>query len=627
MALTRTITKAAIFGLGAGAFLIAGAASAQPEPAGGRNGGGGLGGVRAGQPVFQQACAGCHTPQGLVVGDRTAPSLSTLQEFPPERIYDALTTGKMTGQAAALSDLQKRQVSEWLAARPLGSAEIGGMEHMKGHCTANPSFDAKAGPGWNGWSADLGNARFQPAGPAGLKAIDVPRLKLKWAFGLPQGADSFSQPTVVGGRVFFGSDNGFLYSVDARTGCLYWSFHAQGAMRSAPTVAEIKGHPGVRYAVFVGDMVNHAYAVDAQTGKQIWMTRVDSQPRSHMTASPKYYDGRLYVPISSGETLMGSNPKYECCATRGVVVAVDADTGKIVWRTESIAEKAAPRGKNPVGTQLWGPGGASIWNTPTIDPKRHVLYVGTGNAYTAPAAPTSDSILALDLETGRVLWHHQEFQGDAFLSGCKPVNDAGGNCPQTLGPDWDFGGASSVLSTLLNGKDILVAAGKGGVAVGLDPDRQGAVLWRTKLYTGDSPGIGGLVVFGPAVVGTTAYYPLNQPRGGLTAVDIRDGRILWSAGPLTQEQRGQSAAASAIPGVVFTGAWDGVIRAVSDQGKVVWDFNTAQAFDTVNGVPAKGGSLGQPGATIAGGMVFLSSGYIGTMNGAPGNVILAFAPG
>jgi polyvinyl alcohol dehydrogenase (cytochrome) len=617
---------AAILGLGAGALLIAGPATPQPQPAGGQNGGGGLGGVRAGQPVFQQACAGCHTPQGLVVGDRTAPSLSTLQEFPPERIYDALATGKMAGQAASLTDLQKRQVSEWLSARPLGSAETGGMEHMKGHCAKSPAFDAKAGPAWNGWSTDLGNARFQPAAAAGLKAADVPRLELKWAFGLPQGADSFSQPTVVGGRVFFGSDNGFLYSVDARTGCLYWSFHAEGAMRAAPTVAEVKGRPGVRYAVFVGDMVNHAYAVDADTGKQLWMTRVDSQPRSHMTASPKYYDGRLYVPISSGETLMGSNPKYECCATRGVVVALDADTGKMVWRTESIAEKAAPRGRNQNGVQLWGPGGASIWNTPTIDPKRHLLYVGTGNAYTAPAAPTSDSILAIDLASGRVLWHHQEFQGDAFISGCKPVNDAGGNCPEKLGPDWDFGGASAVLRTLPSGKDILVAAGKGGVAIGLDPDKQGAVLWRTKLYSGDSPGIGGLVVFGPAVEGTTAYYPLNQPRGGLTAVDIRDGRILWSSGPLTQEQRGQSAAASAIPGIVFTGAWDGTLRAVSDQGKVVWEFNTAQTFDTVNGVPAKGGSLGQPGATIAGGMVFLGSGYIGTMNGAPGNVILAFAP-
>ncbi len=455
----------------------------------------------------------------------------------------------------------------------------------------------------------------------------MPRLKLTWAFGLPQGADSFSQPTVVSGRVFFGSDNGFVYSVDARTGCLYWSFHAQGAVRSAPTLAPIKGHAGVRYAVFVGDLVNHAYALDAQTGAQIWMTRVDSQPRSHMTASPKYYDGRLYVPISSGETLMGSNPKYECCATRGAVVALDANTGEIVWRTESIAEKAAPRGRNSVGTQLWGPGGASIWNTPTIDPKRHVLYVGTGNAYTEPAAPTSDSILALDLNTGRVLWHHQEFQGDAFISGCKPVNDAGGNCPETLGPDWDFGGASAVLSTLPNGKDILVAAGKGGVAVGLDPDKQGPSCGAPSSTPGKSPGIGGLVVFGPAVAGTTAYYPLNQPGGGLTALDIRDGRILWSASPLTKERRGQSAAASAIPGIVFTGGWDGVLRAVSDEGKVVWEFNTARAFDTVNGVPAKGGSLGQPGATIAGGMVFVGSGYIGTMNGAPGNVILAFAPG
>ena len=589
-------------------------------------GGGGLGGVRAGQPVFQQNCSACHTPQGLTIGGRVAPALSTLQEYPPERIYDALITGKMQIQAAGLNDQQKRQVSEWLAARPLGSADAGGMDHMTNHCRANPAFDPKSGSSWNGWSADLGNSRFQPADKAGLKAADVPRLKLKWAFGLPQGADSFSQPTAVGGRLFFGSDNGFVYSVDARTGCIYWSFHGQGAIRSAPTVAAIKGHPGVGYAVYVGDMQNHAYAIDAQTGAPIWTNRVDIQPRSHMTASPAYFDGRLFIPISSGETLMGGNPNYECCATRGVVVAVDADTGKILWRTESIAEKAAPRGKNQIGTQLWGPGGASIWNTPTIDPKRRLLYVGTGNAYTAPAAPTSDSILALDMSTGRVVWRHQEFQGDAYISGCRAVNESGGNCPEKLGPDWDFGGASAVLHSLPGGKDILVAAGKGGVAVGLDPDKEGAVLWRTTLYTGDAPGAGGLVVFGAAVDATTAYYPMNQPGGGLTAVNIADGRIVWSAGPLTKERRGQSAAASAIPGVVFTGAWDGVLRALSTDGKVIWEYNTGQAFNTVNGVPAKGGSLGQPGATIVDGMVFVGSGYIGTMNGTPGNVILAFAP-
>jgi polyvinyl alcohol dehydrogenase (cytochrome) len=561
-----------------------------------------------------------------MIGDRAAPALAALQDYPPERIYDALTTGKMQQQAAALSDLQKRQAAEWIAARPIGAAEAGGADHMSNRCAANRPFDPKAGSSWNGWSPDLGNTRFQPAAAAGLTAADVPRLKLKWAFGLPEGADSFSQPTVVGGRLFFGSDNGFVYSVDARTGCVYWSFHAQGAIRSAPTVAPIKGRPGTPFAVYVGDMQNRVYAVDAQTGAQLWVTRVDTQPRSHMTASPAYHDGRLFVPISSGETLMGGNPSYECCATRGVVAAVAADSGQILWRTESIAEKATPRGKNAIGTQLWGPGGASIWNTPTIDPKRHRLYVGTGNAYTEPAAPTSDSILALDIETGRVVWRHQEFQGDAYISGCGATSALGGNCPRTLGPDWDFGGASAVLRALPNGKDILVAAGKGGVAVGLDPDHDGAVRWRTKLYDGPPPGAGGLVVFGPAVDEATAYYPLNQPGGGLTAVDIADGGIRWSSGPLTQEQRGQSAAASAIPGVIFTGGWDGVLCALSDRGQVIWSFNTAAAFKTVNGVPARGGSLGQPGATIADGMVFVGSGYIGTMAGTPGNVILAFAP-
>lgn len=481
-------------------------------------------------------------------------------------------------------------------------------------------------PSWNGWGAGYSNARFQDAEHAGLSPAQVPKLRLKWAFGLPQGADSFSQPTVAAGRVFVGSDNGFVYAVDAGSGCVYWSFRADSAIRSAPVFVRAAAGASPPFMLLFGDVQKRVYALDAQSGRQLWKTRVDDQFRSHMTASPAYFDGKLFVPISGTETLVGGKENYECCSMRGAVVAVDAATGKILWRTETIAEKATPRGRNQAGVQLWGPAGASVWNTPTIDARRRLVYVGTGNGYTAPAAPTTDSILALSVDTGQIMWHHQEFSGDAFIGGCAKTNAAGGNCPEKLGPDWDFGGASVVLQKLPDGRDILVAAGKGGVAVALDPDRKGEVLWRTTLYDGDPPSAGGLVVFGATADGQRIYYPLNQPGGGIAAVDVRDGKRLWTRTGITTDKRGQSAAASSIPGVVFTGAWDGTLRAYSSRGDLLWSFDTAREFPTVNGVAAKGGSLGQPGATIAGGMLFIGSGYVGTQSGMPGNVILAFAP-
>jgi polyvinyl alcohol dehydrogenase (cytochrome) len=582
--------------------------------------------IRDGQFIFQKNCSMCHTQEGAATGGRTAPAIPVLQDMPPERIYDVLMHGEMQPMAAGLSDLQKRRVSEWLASRPMGNAEAGDIKAMTGRCAANPPLrDPAVGPSWNGWSPSRTNTRFQSAADAKLSAQQVPKLKLKWAFGVPSAAEMYSQPTVASGRVFFGSDSGFIYALDAKTGCAYWSFRADAGSRTAPIVRAITANSGTKYAVYFGDNQNRVYALDAQTGKLLWKTRVDAQPRSHMTASMTYADGRLFVPTSAGETLVGADATYDCCKSRGVVTAVDAASGKVLWRGESIQAPAAPTIKNDKGVQLWGPAGASIWNAPTVDEKRHLVYSGTGNAYTLPAADTSDSILAFDMTSGKLVWHHQQFQGDAFLDNCKKANAAGSNCPETLGPDWDFGGASPMLTKLPNGSDAIIAAGKGGVAIALDPDHQGKLLWQTQLYDGAPPPSGGLVVFGGTITGGNAYFPLNRPGGGIEAIRLSDGKRLWTTGPISKEPNlGQAAAASSIPGVIFTGAWDGVLRALSaDDGKVLWDFDTRQDFKTVNGVAAKGGAFGAPGATVVDGMVFVGSGY---RRGHTGNVLLAFAP-
>jgi polyvinyl alcohol dehydrogenase (cytochrome) len=267
-----------------------------------------------------------------------------------------------------------------------------------------------------------------------------------------------------------------------------------------------------------------------------------------------------------------------------------------------------------------------VWNTPTVDAKRGLIYVGTGNSFGRIAAATSDSILALRMADGAMVWHHQEFERDTFMARCQATNPATSNCSDTLGPDYDFGGSSAILQTI-NGKDMLLAAGKGGVAIALDPDNQGKLLWRTQLWEDTAPTASGLVVWGGAADGSRVYYPLQQAGGGLKALDVKTGKVEWNAA-INADRRGQAGPASAVPGVVFTGGWDGILRAVDAGadagGKVIWTFNAARDFTTVNGVPAKGGSFGSAGPVIAGGMVFAASGYPGTLRGTPGNVLLAF---
>lgn len=594
-------------------------ADAQVSPGGELSGGRPKFGPPPGMQLFQENCAACHTQKGMDVGGRVAPSLPTLRSLPPERIFDAMVNGKMKEQAAGLDRMQKKQVAEFLGGRPMVDAAGTDVKTMSNRCKVNPEFRLASGD-WNGWGPKADNARFQPA--AGIAPADVPKLKLKWAFGVPLGSSMFSEPTAAGGRLFFGGDNGTVYAIDQDTGCAYWSFHGEGGIRTAPVVQPVTGQKE-KFAVIFASQGGTVYAVGARTGELLWKARPTEDPHG-LTGSIAAWDGRVYVPFTGTETLAGSNPKYECCKSRGGVAAIDASTGKTIWYASSIQEPLVSRGKNEIGTPMWGPSGASVWNTPTVDPKRKLIYFGTGNSFNEPAAATSDSIVAVDMETGKIRWHHQEIRDDAFVLGCPDTSPAGNHCPTKIGPDWDFGGSSIVLKTLPNGKDILIGSGKHGIAVAVDPDQQGKLVWRTKLYGDTPPTADGLVIFGGGADSRYIYYPLQRPGGGLTALDLATGKPAWTT-PLKADGRGQIGPASVIPGAVFTGAWDGVLRAVDVQGKVVWSFDTKRDFQTINGISAKGGSLGQAGAVIAGGKLFVASGYVGMQNGSAGNVILAFS--
>jgi polyvinyl alcohol dehydrogenase (cytochrome) len=380
-----------------------------------------------------------------------------------------------------------------------------------------------------------------------------------------------------------------------------------------------------RYAAYFGDIKANAYALDAATGAQIWKVHVDEHALARITGAPKVFEGHLYVPVASGEEGAGNNPNYPCCTFRGSVVALDAATGRQIWKTYTIADAPQQTGKNTNGVQRWAPAGGGVWNSPTIDPKRRTLYIGTGDAYTEPAAKGTDAVMAMDLDSGKILWSIQDTENDAWLAGCNGAKPSE-NCPKSLGPDHDFG-SPPILKNLPNGRTILVAGQKSGNVWAHDPDRKGAVVWKTALVSNTTE-FGGKIVWGGTADDRTAYFGLGP--GGIGAVQLRDGERRWftpfTPAPALAQHPGQEGPLTAIPGMVFSGGWDGVLRALSAaDGRVMWEYNTAQEYKTVNGVEAKGGSMGAAGPVVAGGMLFAPSGYIGVRNGMPGNVLLVFA--
>jgi polyvinyl alcohol dehydrogenase (cytochrome) len=585
----------------------------------------GLTPARRGATIYTSHCAACHDSPAT-----RAPDRDTLRLKTRETILASLVSGTMSLVAKDLDPADKRAVAEYLAgaASPATSSPAANT----GLCadTTAPLADSLAGAQWIGWGADPGNTRFQSEKDAGISANDVPRLKLKWAFGFPEATQAAAQPSIAAGRVFVGSQKGAVYSLDAATGCAHWSFMAGAGVRTAISVGRVSTSGAPRLAVFFGDFAAHVYALDAATGEKIWQAKVDDHAAARVTGAPVVYESRLYVPVSSIEEVAGARPAYECCRFRGSVVALDAATGKVIWKTFAIQNEPRPTKKTPAGLQLWGPAGAAIWSSPTIDVKRRLIYVGTGNAYSEPATDTSDAILAIDIETGRIRWSRQITPNDVFVIGCEAQNP---NCPKTVGPDFDFG-ASPILRSLSTGRDILVAGQKSGVVYGLDPDREGALVWQSRAGQG---GLLGGIEWGMAADEARVYVPVSdvlrpaREAGGLFALRLSDGEKVWHAPALPMgctEGRGcsgaQSAAISVIPGAVFSGSVDGHLRAYSTtDGRILWDFDTGREFETVNRVKATGGSIDAAGPVIAGGLLLTGSGY-GQWRGKPGNVLLAF---
>ena len=592
-----------------------------------------LASAQDGAELFNQVCATCHN--GTV--DR-APNREALRAMTAERVLAALESGAMVSVTIRHSPAQRRAIAEFATGKSL-SQPINLTPPATAMCRAGTggAFSIASGPQWNGWGQNASNNRLQ-SNP-GLAASDVGKLKLKWAFAFPTDLNSNAQATLAGNRLFIGSGSGIVYALDTASGCIHWYYKADAAVRTAFSFARINTPAGARDAAFFGDQAANVYAVDASNGRMLWKVKVDSFPLARVTGSPRLHANRLYVPVASNEEGPGGIATYECCKFRGSLVALDTATGRQIWKTYTIDEPK-PTKKNAVGTQLWGPSGAPIWSSPVVDAKLNRIYATTGNNYSDPPTRTSDAFVAFDLDTGKILWTRQMTAGDAYNVACRMPDRT--NCEDD-GPDYDFS-ASPILVDLPGDKRALVAGQKSAYVHALDPDNEGEVIWSKKIGRGGS--MGG-VQWGSAADANNVYVALSDigrvmltysqatdadPKvgGGMFALRLRDGEQVWYKPPSECGTRprcspAQSNAVSAIPGVAFSGSVDGHMRAYSTtDGTVLWDFDSFRTYESVNGVPGRGGSIDGPGAVIGGGMVFFNSGYAAG-GGQPGNVLLAFS--
>ena len=579
-----------------------------------------------GAAVYHGTCAACH--EGQVP---KAPHKMFLQMMPPENILAALTTGLMKPQGAALSAAQRHAVAEYLGG-PLGAVQA----KAPPRCTGTAAkFDARQAAAPVGWGLD--NSRFIPGDIAGLAAAAVPNLKLRWALEFPGSIRARSQPTIAYGAVYVGSDNGTVYALDLASGCVRWTYRAAAEVRTG-IVAETGVTAGAVPRLFFGDVIAHAYALDARNGKLLWSAKVDSHPNATLTGTPAFDHGTVYVPVSSLEVTSAADPKYPCCKFRGAVVALDAATGRQRWQAHTITEEPKVVRTTAAGTPVFAPSGAPVWNSPTLDLKRGVLYVGSGENYASPANESSDAVIAFRLSDGQRMWVQQLTRGDAWNVAC--MMQANPNCPAENGPDVDVA-ASVIPYTDPSGAALLLVGQKNGWVYALDPDAMGKILWKERIGRG---GIQGGVHFGMAREGGSLFVPIadladghdgrkydTAPKPGLYALDARTGHALWSV-PAVQDCSGRkfcdigiSAPLTAIPGVVFAGHMDGMLRAYdSATGKVVWEYDANASVPTVSGATAHGGSFGGAGAAVRDGYLAINSGY-GLYFHMPGNVLLVFA--
>lgn len=578
--------------------------------------------------VYDTRCAICHNG-----GSPEAPKIEALKLLPQERILAAFKTGVMQNQAAMLSDKQQLALAAYISEV---DTDIATTTIMKGKCAEEETGAYLSDyPRVDNWGIGLNNQRYYDQDDLRIDAKNVENLELSWVFAFPNASRARVQPTIVGNIVLTASQTGTIYALNRKTGCTQWTFQADAEIRSALVIG--RDSTGRANRLYFGDFNATVYALDLGHRELLWKKRIDDHPVATITGTLSLFEDRLYIPVSSTEVVSAVDENYACCTFRGSMVALDRTDGSLIWKTYTIDETPREQGTNSKGVAIMAPSGAPIWTAVTIDPKRRCLYIGTGENYTRPATETSDAIIAFSLDDGRKLWVQQTLPKDAWNGACVTLTSRA-NCPEDNGPDADYGAPPILVQ--VGDQDLLLAGQKSGFVHALDPDQQGAIVWKQLVGRG---GTMGGVHWGMATDGETLFVPINdrgtysinkeQPKvPGLHALNVADGKRLWST---IEENRcpplsirgcgpGISAAITLIPEVVFGGTLDGFIKAyAAEDGQELWAYDTKKDFEAVNGVKAFGGAIDSDGPVVVENQLFVTSGYA-KFGEKEGNVLLAF---
>ena len=587
--------------------------------------------VTDGAVLFARHCAQCHG-SGII-----EPNIQGLAKLKAEEIYHALRNGIMREAAERLDDAERRAVAEYVSSLNQSKPS----DRSEGYCKTGPEFASGHGNGhWAGWSYDISNSRN--IADVSIKSSQIQRMRLKWSFVFPDTGSTTNagnQPTVVNGRLYIGHKNKYVYSLDALTGCTYWSFKADAGVRSVVAVKD-------DIATFA-DYESNVYALDAATGTLKWRAKADDQPSSRVNGNVSIYNGVVYVPISSNQEFVNAlDPDIPCCNFRGSVVAYNINNGKRLWKTYMIEAPLRKLGRNDRGVMKYGPSGGSVWSVPTVDGQRGVVYVGTSNQFTGPVVEASDAVVAIDIKNGKKKWVKSfapaRFGGQDIWNGsCVDViKGAREECPTDVQGDRDLG-SPIVLQTRNDGSELLLVGSKDGMLYALDPDQQGAVIWQVrvgKAMTVKGPSFGG-IEHGFSADNKRAYVPIADidvidgvAEGFLVAVDLMSGKLIWKQPASVDSCQGKpvrcnnayTAPTTVMEGIVFSGSNDGFLRAHEiNNGQIIWEFDTAISVTGVNGITGSGGAISRSGSAIANRMVYQTSGY-GQGLGMPGNVLFAF---
>ena len=577
-----------------------------------------------GAALYDRHCATCHDT-GVV----RAPARNILQLLSPDAMLTALTSGLMRQQAAMLSEQERRDIVTYLVGEPDGSV----AELVRCEQGASPFRWNESPPGVH-WGQRLDNTRWIDAATAGLAADDLEALSIRWIFDYPGASRARSQPSIAGGAVHVGSQSGTVYALDRHTGCVRWTYEAGAEVRTGLTIPAWSDDADVAVAYFA-DVLARTHAIDLATGRGLWKTKVDEHPNAVATGQPVYFDGLVMQPVSSLEVVPAADPNYACCSFRGAIATLDGATGELLRKTHTIPEPPAEVARNNVDVPILGPSGAPIWNSPTVDVERRRIYFGTGENYSSPADGNSDAIMAMDIDSGDIVWVTQTTAADAWNVACMDIIENKTNCPQENGPDLDYGAPPILVRD--GSREILVAGQKSGVIYGFNVET-GAIVWRRRVGRG---GVQGGLHFGMAADGTTVYVPISdysdeqwpeaEARPGMYGLDAFTGTLLWQQ-PATNEcgeridcDPGISAAITAIPGAVIAGHMDGRLRAYAKtDGAVLWSVETDREFTALSGRSARGGSFsGGSGPVAYDGVLYANSGY-GLYFHRPGNVLIAW---